>query len=229
MTTTGRAEKATKGRVQKATKATKGRRRDAVANQTKLVEAAAAVFAERGVDAPLEAIARRAGVSIGTLYNHFRTREQLLDAIYPDRIAGLADAAEEALADEDSWRGFSGYLLRVFELQAEDRGLNDAMTLRYPDATLLTEACDRGFAPVDELITRAQRAGTLRKDFTVEDLAFLVWATSRVIAATVDTAPSAWRRYVGLQLDGLRAEAAHRLPVPPMTSDQVAAAMRVRR
>ncbi|QDP98909.1 TetR/AcrR family transcriptional regulator [Microlunatus elymi] len=204
------------------------RRRDAVANRTKLVDAAAAVFAERGVDAPLEAIARRAQVSIGTLYNHFRTREQLLDAIYPDRIADLAAAADAALADEDSWLGFSGFLLQVFELQATDRGLNDAMTLRYPDAALLTEACDRGFARAGELIKRAQLAGTLRKDFTVEDLAFLIWATSRVIAATADIAPTAWRRYVGLQLDGLRAAAAHRLPVPAMTPDQVAQAMQSR-
>ena len=199
-----------------------------MANRTKLVEAAAAVFAERGVEAPLEAIARRARVSIGTLYNHFRTREQLLDAIYPDRIASLADAADKALADDDAWRGFSGYLVGVFELQATDRGLNDAMTLRYPDAELLTEACDRGFARVGEMIKRAQRAGSLRRDFTIEDLALLVSATSRVIAATVDTAPRAWRRYLGLQLDGLRAENAHRLPAPSMTPEQVAAVMRVR-
>jgi AcrR family transcriptional regulator len=209
------------------TSATRRPRRDAVANRERLLVAAGEVFAERGVAAPLDEIARRANVSIGTLYNHFPTREELLDAIYPERIAALNEAAEQAVSNSDPWAGFRTFVLRVFELQAEDRGLNDAMTLRYPNATALSDACDRGFAPVGELIDRAQRAGTLRADFTVEDLAFLVWATSRVIAATAGTAPDAWRRYVDLQLDGLRAEGAHPLSTPPMTPTQVAAAMRV--
>jgi hypothetical protein len=60
----------------------------------------------------------------------------------------------------------------------------------------------------------------------MEDLAFLIWATSRVIMVTVDVAPEAWRRYLDLQLDGLRPEAARPLSVPPMIAEQVATAMR---
>jgi AcrR family transcriptional regulator len=201
-------------------------RRDAVANREKLLTAATEVFAERGLTAPLEEIARRGGVSIGTLYNHFPTREALFDAIYPAKLAGLETAGQDALADPDPWAGFRDYLVRVFELQAADRGLNEAMTLRYPAAAAMAEACDRGFAGVQEIIDRAQRAGVLRTDFTLPDLACLIWATSRVITATADGAPRAWRRYLDLQLDGLRAEAAHPSEVPPMTPEQVAAAMR---
>ncbi len=201
-------------------------RRDAVANREKLLAAAAELFAERGLTAPLEEIARRGGVSIGTLYNHFPSREALFDAIYPDKLATLDTAGREALADPDPWAGFRDFLLRIFELQAADRGLNEAMTLRYPAAAAMAEACDRGFAGVQEIVDRAQRAGVMRTDFTLQDLACLIWATSRVITATVDVAPRAWRRYVDLQLDGLRAAAAHPSEVPPMTTEQVAAAMR---
>lgn len=201
-------------------------RRDAVANREKLLAAATELFAERGLTAPLEEIARRGGVSIGTLYNHFPTREALFDAIYPDKLLRLEVAGREALAAADPWTGFRDFLLATFELQAEDRGLNEAMTLRYPAAAAMAEACDRGFTDVQRIIDRAQRAGVLRADFTLQDLACLIWATSRVITATVDVAPRAWRRCLDLQLDGLRAEAAHPSEVPPMTTEQVAAAMR---
>ncbi|SDS07265.1 TetR/AcrR family transcriptional regulator [Microlunatus soli] len=202
------------------------RRRDATANRQKLLTAAGELFAARGVAAPLEAIAKQAQVSIGTLYNHFPTRDRLLDAVYPERIAALDAAATKALAADDPWQGFEDFLIMIFSLQAEDRGLNEAMTMRFPDATALTEACNRGFAQVGALIERAQRAGRLRADFTTQDLAFLIWATSRVIAATAEVAPDAWQRYVDLQLDGLRAGAAHPLSQPSLSEEQVVAAMR---
>lgn len=208
------------------TKTRESRRRDATLNRERLLTAAGATFAESGVNAPLEAIARRAGVSIGTLYNHFPSRIALLDAIYPDRVAALTETARAASAVTDPWQAFRGFLIRIFELQAADRGLNDAMTQRHPDAPALSAACDRGFADVARLLDRARAEGALRDDFDMTDLAFLIWATSRVIMATVDVAPEAWRRYLDLHLDGLRPEAAHPLPVPPMTAEQVAAAMR---
>lgn len=208
------------------TERTRPPRRDAVVNRERLLAAAGQLFAERGLSVPLEEIARRSGVSIGTLYNHFPTREALFEAIYPERIAALDTLAEAALADPDPWSGFRSFLVRTFALQAADRGLNEVMTLRYPAAPQLTEACDRGYAQVGTIIERAQRAGVLRPDFTLPDLACLIWATSRVIAATADAAPDAWRRYVDLQLDGLRAEAAHPLSAPAMTTAQLAASMR---
>ncbi|OHV27676.1 TetR family transcriptional regulator [Parafrankia soli] len=206
--------------------ARESRRRDATLNRERLLAAAGATFAESGVNAPLDAIARRAGVSIGTLYNHFPTRAALLDAIYPERVAALTEAARASSAEADSWRAFRGFLIQIFELQSTDRGLNDAMTQRYPNTPALSAACERGFADVAGLLDRARAEGTLRDDFGMADLALLIWATSRMIMATVDVAPDAWRRYLDLQLDGLRSAAAHPLPVPPMTAEQVAAAMR---
>ena len=76
--------------------------------------AAAELFDERGVDVPLEEIARRAGVSIGTLYNHFPNRGALLDAVLPDWVAEVDRLAKAALADPDPWRGFAGFMDGLF-------------------------------------------------------------------------------------------------------------------
>jgi hypothetical protein len=71
------------------------------------------------------------------------------------------------------------------------------------------------------MIERAQEQKTLRADFAPEDLPLLFWSAGRVIEATAKVAPDAWRRYLGLMLDGLRAEAATPLPEPPLTRAQV--------
>jgi AcrR family transcriptional regulator len=79
-----------------------------VRNRDRLVAAAAELFGERGVDVPLDEVARSAGVSIGTLYNHFPNRGALLDAVLPERLAEFDRLATSALADPDAWRGFTG-------------------------------------------------------------------------------------------------------------------------
>ncbi|WP_329087473.1 TetR/AcrR family transcriptional regulator [Actinomadura citrea] len=197
-------------------------RADAVRNRDKLVAAGAAVFGERGLDAPLEEVARRAGVSIGTLYNHFPARENLFDAIFPARLAALDKIVERSLAEPDPWSGFVGYIEGLFALQAEDRGLNDALARRYPLAAELNAACDRGFDHLVTITARAKEAGDLRPDFEPQDVVPLMWAMSQVIRESADAAPDAWRRCLGFFLDGLRAEAARPLPVSALTAEQMA-------
>ncbi|GAA4304474.1 AcrR family transcriptional regulator [Actinomadura luteofluorescens] len=197
-------------------------RADAVRNRDKLVAAAAAVFGERGLDAPLDEVARRAGVSIGTLYNHFPSRESLFDAIFPARLAALDAIVERSLADPDPWSGFVVYIEGLFALQAEDRGLNDALARRFPLAPELNTACDRGFGHLVTIMARAKEAGALRPDFEPQDVVTLMWAMSQVIRESADVAPDAWRRCLGFFLDGLRSEAARPLPVPALTPEQVA-------
>lgn len=197
-------------------------RADAVRNRDKLVAAGAAVFGERGLDAPLEEVARRAGVSIGTLYNHFPARENLFDAIFPARLAALDEIVERSLADPDPWGGFVAYIEGLFALQAEDRGLNDALARRFPRASELNAACHRGLEHLVTIMARAQESGDLRPDFEPQDVMTLMWAMSQVIRESADVAPDAWRRCLGFFLDGLRAEAARPLPVPALTPEQVA-------
>lgn len=197
-------------------------RADAARNRGKLLATATTVFGQRGLDAPLEDIARRAGVSIGTLYNHFPTREALVDAIFPGRLLVLERFALAALAEADPWQGFVLFVEGLFTLQAQDQGLNDALARRVSPPPLVREARHRGFQHADEIIARAQRAGELRPDFEAADLVPLMWALSEVIRRSADAAPQAWRRHLALFLDGLRAGAAHPLPAPTLPTAQVA-------
>ncbi|HEY8842337.1 MAG TPA: helix-turn-helix domain-containing protein [Gaiellaceae bacterium] len=196
-------------------------RRDAQANRVRIVAAARAAFAADGIEVPVEEIARRAGVGMGTLYRHFRAKEDLIDAVLEDAFAAFISAAEQALAEEDAWLGLRSFLERVFALHVENRGLKDIIATRA-HGRARAEAMRRRMRPLlRSLIERAQEQGTLRDDFTAEDMPLLFWTGGRVIEATATIAPDFWRRYLGLLLDGLSAEAATTLPHPPLTRAQL--------
>jgi AcrR family transcriptional regulator len=195
-------------------------RRDAQANRDRILTAARAAFAEEGIDVPVERIARRASVGMGTLYRHFATKEDLADAVLEDAFREFIGAAEQALGEDDAWIGFTTFLERVFALNAENRGLRDMIATRE-HGQAHAEAMRRRIRPlVRRLIERAQEQGALRRDFTPEDMPLVFWTAGRVIDATAGIAPGLWRRYLGLMLDGLRAEAASPLPHPPLTHAQ---------
>ncbi|MGV9778753.1 TetR/AcrR family transcriptional regulator [Streptosporangium sp. NPDC003464] len=198
-------------------------RADAQRNAERLRAAAAELFQERGLKVPLKEIARRAGVSHGTLYNLYGTREALIDEVVTDLAAGrLDEVAEHALSFGDAWDGFAYYIEKVCELQATDPAVADVVSGRYPRAELLMAVCGRAQAASTRIIERAQRAGSLRPDFTSEDL-LLVFGSSALLArAAAGAAPGAWRRGVAFLLDGLRTEAVRGpLPVAPLTTQQM--------
>ena len=201
-------------------------RRDAQRNRDAIVAAARQVFCDHGLEAPLEEIARRAGVGIATLYRRFPSRVELLDAVLADNLQAHIAVAEQALATDDPWDGFAFYLEQSCRLQAEDRGLNDVMGMRFPRATAVEAAKTRLFELVGQVVDRAQQRGQLRADLTPEDLAFLNWANTRILPAVrAAGAAEAWRRHLGLLLDGFRADRAHPLPQPPLSPHQVHRAM----
>ena len=201
-------------------------RRDAQRNRDAIVAAARQVFCDHGLEAPLEEIARQAGVGIATLYRHFPNRAALLDAVLADTVHAHVEVAEQARATDDPWEGFVYYLEETGRLQAADRGLNDAMGMRFPRATATEAAKARLFEVVVQVVDRAQQSGQLRTDLTLEDLAFLTWANARILPAVrAAGAPDAWRRHLGLLLDGFRADRAHPLLLPPLSPRQVHRAM----
>lgn len=191
-------------------------RRDAQRNRERLLNAARRLFAIHGPDIPLEAIARDAGVSIGTLYNRFPTREQLIEAAFIDRLEKVICLADAALANEDPWQGFVNYLSGVCELQAADRGFNEIAARGFPHSPTVERLHQTARTAMSKLLEKAKLDGSLRTDITVEDLAFVVWGISRTVEMTAETAPRVWRRHLGLLLDGFRAHAAHPLPEPPL-------------
>ncbi|MBH0778992.1 TetR/AcrR family transcriptional regulator [Nocardia bovistercoris] len=200
-------------------------RSDAKRNRDALVAAAREVFLERGLDAPLKEIAARAGVAIGTLYNRFPTRDDLIAAAVEDRVEAGSRVAEAALAIDDPWDSFVYMVVKVCELQASDRLLGD-LALRTAPSAAFARAREYGHGLMRQIITRAKDAGVLRPDWVLEDIAFISWSHIRIVEATAHIAPDAWRRNLALVLDGLRASAAHPLPAPPITEDQLMRALR---
>ncbi|MDV3130275.1 TetR/AcrR family transcriptional regulator [Mycobacterium sp. 21AC1] len=179
-------------------------RADAVRNRDRLVAAAAELFTDRGVDVPLEEIARRAGVSIGTLYNHFPNRGALLDVVLSDRLAVIDRLAQQALDDADPWRGFTGFLDGLFSMQAADRSINDAVARNPVGAVDVAGECGRAGGLLEAVVGRAGGAGVLRADFGAEDLATLMWAMSKVISMA-EGDDAIWRRHLNFVLGGLKA------------------------
>ncbi|HEV3357047.1 MAG TPA: helix-turn-helix domain-containing protein [Pseudonocardiaceae bacterium] len=208
-----------------STEASRPLRSDALRNRALLIDAARELFAERGVDVALEEVARRAGVSIGTLYNRFPTRAALIEAVFADRLEKIAGYALAALADPDPWHGFADYLVNVCELQAVDRGFNEVAARGLADSPANQGLRRQVGEAMNQLIERAKQAGAVRADLAMEDLAFVVWGIAQTVERTANSAPRLWRRHLALLLDGFRAEGAHPLPEPPLRPDQSHAAV----
>jgi AcrR family transcriptional regulator len=203
-------------------------RSDARRNRERLVASARELFARSGVDVPVEEITRRAGVGMGTLYRHFPAKEELIDAVLEDAFAQLVRCAEKAAANEDGWAGFTGFLEDALALHAADLGLKDVLVAHEHGRRRVAALRAQMQPLLRATIERAQEQGTLRSDFTPEDLPVVFWTTGRVIDSTAGIARDYWRRYLALLLDGLRAEAATPLPRPPLTRSQLARATKVR-
>ena len=197
-------------------------RQDAARNRERLVLAARAMFRRKGLDVPLEEIAREAGVAIGTLYNRFPTRGELADAALGPMAQQAAELAEKAARAEDPWQGFAAYIEDTCALFAADRGFADVYRSRIPGAPVIAAAQERLFALKAAIVERAHRSGQLRADVAPSDIAVIIWGIAASMDATRDVASDAWRRHLALALDGLRAGAtAHPLPVPPLTASQL--------
>ncbi|MFD7119808.1 TetR/AcrR family transcriptional regulator [Streptomyces sp. NPDC059922] len=190
-------------------KAVRGLRSDAARNEERLKSAAAEVFRERGLGAPVDEIAKRAGVSVGTLYHRFGGRERLIDAVVPDSLAArLEEAGRWALEQRDAWKGFAGYIERLCEIQASDRSFGEALSGGTLGSRRLIDVCSAQAETAHRVVANAHRQGTLRKDFTPADLSYVFWFTTATLQATAGGDPDAWRRGIAFLLDGLRTRSA---------------------
>jgi AcrR family transcriptional regulator len=196
-------------------------RRDAAANRERILDAARRLFADQGLDASMDEVARAAGVGAGTLYRRFATKEALLDAILGDVFDRFRAFAEEALAQEDAFAGLELMLERSICLQLENRVFLDAVALRLRDEPRLAETREHIRPLLERLVARAQEQGTLRADLAGADIPVLVWELGRVVETIGTCESDLWRRYLALMLDGLRRDAARPLPHPPPTPAQM--------
>ena len=173
------------------------------------------MFAEQGLDAPMNEVARHAHVGIATLYRRFPTREDLIADVFAEKMTAYAEAIEKALTDLDPWRGFCTYIERVCAMQADDHGFTEVLTLTFPTAETFEAKRTAAYRGFTELIVRAKDAGRLRPDFSPEDLVLLLMANAGVVAATAGAAPDAWRRLVAYMTQAFAADHAGPLPSAP--------------
>jgi AcrR family transcriptional regulator len=188
---------------------------DAARNRAVLVATAREVMAERGLDAPFDEIARRAGIGNATLYRRFPRRVDLIAAVFADRMAEHARAVEAALEADDPWDGFRSYLEAAAELQVHDRGIADLVTMDVSPAVEIKALRDRAFRGLIEVLERTKAAGALRADTTPEDVLLILQANAGLVTRAHAAADEASQRLIHLLLDGLRAEAATDGPTAP--------------
>ena len=177
-------------------------RADARRNRERILRAAGEVFAEQGIDAGTDEIARRAGVGHGTLFRRFPSKDDLVVAILQDRMESLAAQAEAALADPDPATALRAVLEQMVERQASDRCAVAAIGSPHCGSPLLAPARDRVYRALAGVLARAQEAGAVREDVTPVDL-FLLLRAAAAASEIAAGPPDAWRRYLGIILDGI--------------------------
>lgn len=187
-------------------------RADKVRNRQRIIGAASAVFAEKGMDAQMDEIAARAGLGVGTIYRHFATKEELMGAMVDRKFEQIAEVTREALAQESAepFEVFAELLRRCAKIMADDAGTSRALAR-------VGRAVWSQFAPIPSevvsstqiVIDRAQAAGSLRPDIDFDDVPPILAAVS----ATPEASRRGWLRYLEIMIDGLRTgEVAHAHP-----------------
>jgi AcrR family transcriptional regulator len=181
-------------------------RADSLRNREQLMAAAKAAFTERGADAPLEDIARRAGVGIGTLYRHFPTREALLAAVYRREVQQLSDAADRLLAELSPGAALEAWLHQLVDYMSTKRVIAPALQASPGEgAAAYASGVPAIIGALSRLAGAAIASGDIRADLTPDDFLRLMTGLSFGYDRP-DWGPSA-RRLIGVLVAGLRAPA----------------------
>jgi AcrR family transcriptional regulator len=183
-----------------ATLAPRPKRADARRNYEKLIAAAREEFAEEGTGATLEDVARRAGVGIGTLYRHFPTRQDLLEAVYLDEVQAICDSAEKYV-DQPPLEALTGWLHEFVGFAAKKRALAEELFAYVDrDSPVFSSCANAIYGAGEDLLKRAQEAGAVRPDVDISDVTKMVGGIAAIRTADAEQID----RILGLALDGLR-------------------------
>jgi AcrR family transcriptional regulator len=178
-------------------------RADAARNRARVLEVAYQTFAAEGLAAPIDEIARRAGVGAGTVYRHFPTKEDLYRAVVEDRMQRIVDDGRALLADEEPGQALFTFLRwMVLEWGATDRGLAEALAGLGIDIKAAVPEAETAFLGLlDDLLHAGQKAGTVRRDLDVRDVKALMVGAQAMQSYNAEAA----ERLTEVLFDGLRA------------------------
>ena len=190
-------------------------RADAERNRRRILDAARQVFAEHGLAVGVDAVARAAGVGVGTLYRRFPTKQDLLTAVVEDGTSRLADEIEQFAEIDDPWDAFAAAVGAFAGAIARDRGFYEVIHGTPEYIPVAADAKQRLIAALEVLLRRAQDAAVVRPDVVADDIGALCMVAARLPRWRLEAQPDLWTRYLAFTLDGLRPEGAHELPHPP--------------
>ena len=179
-------------------------RADAQRNRLRVLQVAQEVFAAEGLGVPIDEIARRAGLGVGTLYRHFPTKEALLEAILVARMEQVTTDARALAESEDPGAAFFGFLARLGEEGIAKKDLIEALHRAGFDLKGAFVVKREMIRTVGRLLDRAQQAGAVRRDVAVEEVLSLVGGAFSAIDRYRGDA-SARARLLSIVCDGLRA------------------------
>lgn len=194
-------------------------RADARRNRDQILVAARTIFAERGAEVPMEEIARRASVGVGTLYRRFVDREALIRAVFRDTYQAVADETRAALVEEPTgWAALTRIMRQSAWLHMSVQAKSPLVTAVVRADPETSRLRDHLLDMLDEVVRRAQEEGTLRPDVGVGDLAMLfVSVVNQAHTVRAEVAGLAPGRVLAIMMDGLRAPAPGGLPGGPLT------------
>jgi AcrR family transcriptional regulator len=185
-------------------------RADAARNVERILRAARDVYGQLGPDAPVEAVARRAGVGERTLYRRFPTKADLVRAALDQSIAeDLTPAIEDARRADDPLRGLARLIEAAIALGAREQNL---LTAAHRAGSLTADISDSLNVALGDLVRRGQQAGIVRAELVPDDLPRLIGMLYSVLS-TMEPTSDGWRRYVALILDAISTD--ERQPLPP--------------
>lgn len=180
-------------------------RADAQRNRAKILAAAEAVLADEGLAAPIDDIARRAGVGIGTVYRHFPTKEALFEAIFVAWVQRLVDEARARLDDENPGQSFFEELDSWLQHSVQHRAVAEGLAETGIDVKAATADLKQDLRDsVELLLQRAQAAGAVRNDVEIGDVMILLSGACTALNQA-DLDPAARLRTFHIMCDGLRA------------------------
>jgi len=178
------------------------KRADARRNRERLLAAATSAFAEQGADAPLEDIARQAGVGIGTLYRHFPTRLALQEGVFRNQVETVCARGRELAEAPSPGEAFAAWLRVLAGFLATKRGLSHALISTLGKDSEVISSCGQAMrTTVEQLLNRAQQARAVREDLTAMEVMRLMHG----IGVAVEHTPGEADRMISLILDGMRA------------------------
>lgn len=185
--------------------ATISHRKDALRNRSRIIESAREAFAQHGPRVPFSTIARIAGLGTATLYRHFPSREELLAAMYGEQIHRRIAVLDQAVLDEDPWRGFVRSLEEVVLLELETPGITQAIADHRDSVPWYEQFRARALADLEILAQRLRDREIVRPDFGQEDVLLILVALGAVtVSAREGTSLHHARRLIDLLTSGLR-------------------------